>query len=196
MELTVQKLAEQLGELPEIRLAIFGASCCERLLPNYGRFALEVNWGDIVVLRSSLDTIWLAIGEDSFDFADATRLSHLISSCESVTPDTEQFSSRYTSAALDAASAVVELLEFCIDRSVEHIRNISTLSFDSVDMFVQDILDIDYADTDFEIKIREHPLMVKELRRQCSDLQLLQRQPKVDGELLAFFRNQSSNFEI
>lgn len=197
MEFTKQRLKDQLSLLVDSHKAVFGASCCERLVPNYERFASDVRWGDSSVLRRSLNVVWSAIEENTpLDLIDATSTNKLIDLCESVTPDTEDFTSRFTSAALDAATSVVELLQFSVDRSLHHIADISTLSFDSVDMYVQGLLDIDYSASDFESRIRAHPLMVKEVTKQMSDLAWLRSHPSVDGELVAFLRNQVSNLEI
>ncbi len=196
MKLTEQQLDTQLRGLSAMQKAMFGASCCERLLPNYDKFASEAQWGNREVLRSALEFIWLAIEEDAFDVIDPTRVDAMIASCESATPDTDRFRSKFTSSALDAATSVIELLQFLIDHSLQHILDISTLSLDSVDMYIQELLNIDYLDTDFESKIRNHPLMIKEVHKQMSDFSFLKNCPVIDQKSIAFFRNQRSNLEI
>lgn len=193
MILTKLQLKAHLLSLSDSHRAVFGISCCERLLPNYERFVADEHWGDAQVLRMSMDYIWDAIRENS---VDAVRIKALANRCESIFPDTEEFSSVFTSGALDAGSAIVELLRFFVDRSLQRILNISELSFDTVDMYIQDLLDIDYSEADYETKISAHPLMVREIETQIEDLITLKNNPVIDEELIDRFRNQKSNIAM
>ena len=37
---------------------VFGALCCERMLPNYRAFQNQAKWGDYRPLLRALDTVW------------------------------------------------------------------------------------------------------------------------------------------
>ena len=125
--------SQTLGELGRKELLVFGAACTERLLPNYTHFTQQLNWGNTVVLRQSLDLIWKHI-EDS---ADIINISELKQEIDANTPNTEDFESELASFALDATTAVYELLNYFESSQLQSIIDISTVSFDTVDMFIQ-----------------------------------------------------------
>jgi len=89
-----------------------------------------------------------------------------------VTPNTEDFKSVYTSAALDAATSLLESLDYCIDGDVSHCLQVACSCRDSIYMFVQRREGYDYSDAD-ELNIYADPLMVRELQAQQMDLELI-----------------------
>jgi uncharacterized protein len=88
-------------------------------------------------------------------------------------PNTEQFRSPYTSAALDAANAIAAVL-YGLERPEEaRPVEVASLARDTVDLFVQNLMSLDPNVTGFEEAILEHSLMQRELRRQREDLDAL-----------------------
>ncbi|WP_399257200.1 DUF416 family protein [Terriglobus albidus] len=88
----------------------------------------------------------------------------------SITPNSEDFDSSYTSAALDAANAVEEALAYCLDGNVSHCLQVACLCRDSIYMFVQQRDDLDYTDED-ERRIYSDSLMSRELAHDVRSLQ-------------------------
>lgn len=162
----------------------FAASCCERLLPNYVKFSETVNWGNPAILRSGLGEVWESLEGGTFDIE---RITGLIKECDEVLPDTEDFDSLYTSAALDAGTAVLDTLECCFDGDPKHAVDVATFSRDTVDMFIRNRYAIE-SDPQSELIVANHPLMIKELKRQSEDLQTLSETRIFDAQFVRLFR--------
>lgn len=163
-------LTAAVSKLPgEARLA-FALSCAERLLPNYVAFSRQHRWGNAASLRAALDSGWDALAGKPPSEAHRAKL---ILDVQAAQPNTEDFDTILVSSALDAASTAELALEQLHDGGVEHAVEIGTLCVDTVDMFVQELEQFDAADPELEKKIRQHPLMQRELERQASDLRRL-----------------------
>lgn len=172
-------LAEYLEDLPIKHQAAFAASCAERLLPNYKKFSESEGWGDYGLLRQALDGIWLHLAQNA-----NLNLKDLIKKCDKVIPDTEDFETIYVSFALDAGNAIVETLLFIQDNEMSRIVDIASFCRDTVDMYIQELDNMDYSDPSFEQKIASHPLMLKELSKQSEDLVLLRNKVTLDEHTL------------
>ncbi|ULO10326.1 DUF416 family protein [Paenibacillus sp. 19GGS1-52] len=61
----------------------FGASLCERLLPNYMKFTEIEKWGDFGFMRRTLDEIWKYILENEIS---ESRIEELMVGCYRLTP--------------------------------------------------------------------------------------------------------------
>jgi uncharacterized protein YjaG (DUF416 family) len=166
----------------------FGAACCERMIPNYESFKQGVNWGDIGPLRRGLDTIWKACEGQR---PGEAQLWDMLSRCGQSAPDSEDFTSLYTSPAQNAAFAVCALLEFLLDGDTGRIVSVPRFSTDSVDLVVQEQEDMNPQDPFREQKILEHPLMQQELMRQRRDLAEALKISTSDGVTLLALRTRA-----
>ena len=179
------KVQLALGSLPSHRHRLaFAAGVCERLLPNYDAFSREVAWGDPTLLRRGLAIVWRVVQGGTVRLAEIRELQAMI---RAVTPDTEDFGSPLTSAALDASSAVHEALEACFRDEPRRIAEIATLARDTVDMYVRERDDLHSSDPLFQQRILVDPLMVRELEKQRSDLNLLTR-TQLDADFVRRYR--------
>jgi hypothetical protein len=183
----------QLDGLSKHHRIAFAASCVERLLPNYTAFSRMEQWGDADLLHESLEKIWAyvqggALSEMQFD--------ELIEECEKIVPDTEDFSSRYTSAALDAANAVIETLSCCKDGSSHRAAEVASFARDTVDMFIQQREETNPVDADLEMNILEHPLMKREIKKQEDDLSELKNQTELTPDFVRRLRSSWSNMGL
>lgn len=171
--------------------AVFGAACCERLLPNYVAFVEEVRWGEPETLRSGIDYVWSVATGGLLNPAEVQRL---IQRCDSIIPDAEDFATPSVSAALDAGTAVVETLQSLLDSDVQRIVDVASFCRDTVDMYIQNRDRLDYNnDPLFETKIARDPLMKRELDRQSAILTDLAENPVLDGALLRRLRKESAD---
>ena len=168
-----------LSELPEILLAydisrvrLFMASCCERQQANYTAFSTEVNWGDSIVLREAGDTLWRLAETPSTPYLNA-----IIRQLQKVTPDTEDFSSDLTSAALDAAVSMQEAMEYLIDSDTAHCVTICSMVRDTIRM---------YLEQESFLSISE--LEIRELSKQQADLRTLAELPEFTPSVVDLFR--------
>ena len=156
------KLSALLTTLGKQKTILFLASCCERQFGNYAQFHQETSWGDPQVLCDGIRSLR--------NYAPAVEVASIRQAIEIVTPNTEDFKSTYTSAALDAATSLLESLDYCVDGDVSHCIQVACLCRDSVYMFVQLRKGYDYSDVD-EAKIYTDPLMERELQAQQRDLE-------------------------
>jgi uncharacterized protein len=162
----------RLTRLPHRAKIAFLLSCAERLVPNYVVFWKHHGWGDLKSLRQALDLGWRCLGGQTIE---PYIVMLCRARCEAATPDTEKFSSKYVSPALDAAVACTLVLDLLLDDDAQTILEGATVARDTVDMYVQEIESLDPSDPEREKKILRHPLMQRELRRQREDLELLER---------------------
>jgi uncharacterized protein YjaG (DUF416 family) len=175
MSQTVQVFDEdaiRLGmrQLPPWKRLAFMAYCCERMLPNFKKFVAETGFGDVGILRRALDAVWARIENDLIPM----DLNDLRTACDQQAPDTGNFASRYTSAALDAANGISTALDAVERDDVERAIEIASLARDTVDLYVQEQLHLNPSEAGFERKLLMHQLMQRELSHQRASLEFLQ----------------------
>lgn len=174
-------LQARLTRLDRKQRLAFGASCCERLLPNYSAFQQDTGWGDIFPVRRALDFVWSFLYRESIDLEDAERIT---AACEAVAPSSDDFESLYVTAAQDACFAVCSLVDCLRQDDVERIVQVATYATDSVDLYVQEVENMAANDPQLEQKILAHRLMQRELSTQEQTLALIEQSPSVSSELL------------
>lgn len=165
------------------RLAL-ALSCCERLIPNYVVFSHAVDWGRPEILRMAVDQVWASLHTGSYDL---DKITGLIEECNQVVPDTNDFTHPYTSAALDAGTAVVATLECCLDGNSEHVMDVISFSRDTIDMFVRARHSLESGVQSDEV-VATHPFMTTELRRLSEDVEMLCETKVFNSEFVEQFK--------
>lgn len=168
----IDALRKRIVDLSHQRKVAFLLSIAERLIPNYAAFSRYHDWGDSKILEQALDFGWIFLMEKLLDIESIQRC---LERCEAITPDTEDFMSEYVSAALDAAVCCSYVLELLLRDEPEVVIQGAILACDTVDMYIQELLQLDPQDPKVEEKIRMHALMQRELMRQNADLALVER---------------------
>ncbi len=163
------ELKEKLVKLPFWKQLVFLLIVCQRLIPGFHVFAAETGSGGTSQLAGLLTKAW----DTLLNGVSRADLSNEAAQAESLAPDTEDFDSDLVSSALDAAVAISLLMKAFSDQKTDTIVEAVTLVRDSVDMYVQELEDMDPAAHDLEEKILEHELMQKELKRQRENLDFL-----------------------
>ena len=168
-EFNEDELKKKLVKLPFWKQLVFLLIVCQRLIPSFRAFAAETGFQGQTQLTSLLSKAWnsLSNGISSIDLSSEAALA------ESIAPDTEDFDSVLVSSALDAAVATSLLMKAFTDQQTDTIVEAVTLVRDSVDMYVQELEDMDPAAPDLEEIILGHELMQMELIRQREDLEFL-----------------------
>jgi len=163
------KLKQKLSKLPFWKQLVFLLIICQRLLPSFRAFSAETGFQGENVLRELIAKAWntLLSGVSSTDFSSE------YAQAESIAPDTEDFDTALVSSALDAVIASSLLMKAFSSGHTDTIVEAVTLIRDSVDMYVQELEDMNPSDPGLEEKILNHELMQKELRRQREDLVFL-----------------------
>jgi uncharacterized protein YjaG (DUF416 family) len=183
-------LKERLKKLDRKLQLAFGATCCERLLPNYLAFVKDTGWGDIKPIRHALDLIWLHLEEKT---VNPQELNEMIALCESVAPDSDNFQSLYSTSAQDACFAVCALLDYLVKNDIDRIIQVATYATDSVDLYVQVIENMNPNSSDLEQKILEHRLMQRELSQQEKNLEYIEKARDIDLKFLYQLKNSWNN---
>src|SRR5262245_34312092 len=118
------QLRRSLQSLAHWKRVAFMLLCCERMLPNFQVFSNETGFGDTGILRKAANTAWewVATAKPIQGLTDLRQL------CGSQQPDTEDFSSPFTSAALDAASATEAILEAIEDPDGDQAVEVGSLA--------------------------------------------------------------------
>ncbi|WP_163840514.1 DUF416 family protein [Pseudoxanthomonas sacheonensis] len=166
-EITLRTSTKRLSDW---QCVAFMAYCCERMLPNYQSFFAQTSYGKINVLRAALDYIWTWVESSQLPIDVAS----LTAACEQEAPDTSEFSSIYTSAALDAATAIAITLD-ALEKPLENqLVDVASLARDSVDLYVQERANLDPNDPLLEEKILKSDLMQAELRAQRESILMLE----------------------
>ena len=157
------------------RLA-FGAACAGRILPNYARFRAETGWGHLQILQGALSYLWdVAVGAIE---VDGQTVGDWTTRSEAQTPDSEAFESLFTSSAQDSVFAICALLDFCAAGDVGKVILAARYPTDSIDLYVQELEQMDPQASNLEDLILSTPLMQQELSRQGRDLELLRTLPE------------------
>jgi uncharacterized protein YjaG (DUF416 family) len=157
---------------------VFMLLCCQRMVPNYEKFSADTGFGEPSQLWRGLRMAWTWIESELVP----PDLKELRASVERQAPDTEgDFPSQFTSAALDAASAVAYVLDAVEaptdSATLELAIVVARLARDTVDLYVFHSTGLDSKDA-----IDNHPLMQAELRRQREDIDRLDKWTKTKRE--------------
>ena len=162
-------LEERLRQLGISSTLAFGAACGERMLACYRKFSEECGWGNEAKLRAGLDLIWgRALSCEAWSDKE---VSQVLEACLAAAPDSDDFTSLYTSSAQDTVFGICGLLEFLLDGELGKAVLAARYPTDSIDLLVQEFGGLDPGDPDLEAKILASSLMQQELRRQRRDLE-------------------------
>jgi uncharacterized protein YjaG (DUF416 family) len=172
-----------LAKLSQWQQITFCAALLERMLPNYQMFAQHAEFGDYAVLRNQLDLVWQWLDKNN---RCKINYEAQVVKLEEQIPDPEAFDFFGVFPALDAAMALVSLLQSMQDPQSEGFVNVGKLSENSVSYYVELSLthEIDQqvsAEEDIVIseqQIQNHPLMEWELATQNELFDFLKTAPE------------------
>jgi uncharacterized protein YjaG (DUF416 family) len=193
---------EELNKLKELdfnKQRAFAYLTCERLFPNYVYFSNNFDFGNPDVLKEAIDFFYLNIFEKN---PDKNKINFIAKDVEKNTPYTEDFTTNFVSSALDACTAISDSLDFLIDKDFGKIINISIYATDSVNMYIQEIENLDFNnDKNFQQRINNHPLMQKEVAIQSGIIAFLNNSKVLDFEDLQTLlqlqeNNKKSNLDL
>ncbi len=187
MPLISAKIEEQIGKkiglLPPYHQLAFGVMLSERFLPNYFAFFLVEQWGNPMVLLNGIDLLKNIIARETYE---ENELRFIDEQMENVTPDMEAFpANTLASLALDVSSMLHECFEFVRDRDPRHIELCSSISLDTLRMYVQkrDELPHDLPALALEKHLSQDKLMQSEIEYQTKLLAELKPRPKINNRL-------------
>ena len=164
-------LGRRIDGLPSWGRLAFGALLLERAIPNFLRFEAETGAAGGAMLRGAQAKVWGLLEGDN---ATAPFLEITGKTCEIFAPDTERYTSPYTSSALDAITIACNVLDYSDLHRTELLVESAGLRRDSVDMFLQRVMQVNSSSVDFEARFLTHTLMQEELGFQDADLAYLE----------------------
>jgi len=144
----------------------FAYAVCVRLQPHYQAFWEATRWGDPIIMQAALTLLRRAIFLPPL-LAD---LQNSYRQVEHVTPDSEDFGSLLGSLALDTCCALLSAFDFVVEGNDQSVLDVATFARNTVDMYVQEIEEMDPNDPDLEAKIDRHQYMVREVKWQRAAL--------------------------
>lgn len=180
-----QSLKTVLASFNRRQQLAFGAMCCERLLPNYQAFQNDTGWGDITPIREALNFVWESVVTEA---VNRDQVKTLTLRCEAVAPDSEYFESLFVSCAQDACFAVCNLLDFLLENEVDRVIQAAIYAIDSIDLYVQEIEEMDPGNPSLEADILSHSLMQRELEQQTLNLKAIEKNPEVNSTFVSNLR--------
>lgn len=185
-----RELRVRLAPLDTVHQLAFGASCCTRLLANYSAFLRDTGWGDSEPLQRASALIWSILDGKEFSSETSKELSI---ACEAVTPHSDDFSSLYVSLAQDACFSTCAVLDFVAHGNLDAIVEAASYAIDSVDLYVQEIEEMDPNSPDLEHQILVHPFMQRELERQNDELRSISQASSHDSDFFQRLRTSALN---
>jgi uncharacterized protein YjaG (DUF416 family) len=196
----LEAVEKELTRLPPLHRVAFAASCCERLLPNYSAFAREEGWGNPAVLRTALDEVWQILQGKP---ADAARIGQLREDCIHAMKydeyDEEILKSEYNYEAEQAAIAIYNALEACLDPTPQLAVEVARCVVNTVDEFIRALKEIANPSwykkpyEEQEEEIAHHPFIIREIAKQREDLQRLKEVETLDRDFLEWLRTSFDN---
>lgn len=181
------ELRQVLRAFDDAHCALVAALVCNRLYPNYLLFTEVENWGNPRLFRAGIELLFETAAGGSRPVAQAQKL---YDSLDSAFPDLDDFTSSEASYAFDASSAFDSALQFLITGEKEHVVNCSIAAFDTVDMFVQMLHEIEPNTPNVEQLIDNDPYMQKEVERQRKVIDLLRATPVISPDFITQLRKQ------
>lgn len=183
-----QEIVQLASELPLTHQLAFGATVCEKLIPDYEAFTLVHRWGNLSLLRSTLNVIWELAQGKTLTPEEVTELRAVLAH---ITPELDEFKSLYTMLAANATCTVDYLLQFYATHAILHIENLVKLVGNGIGYYIQGV---GYPSATFlsqdETKrflewVYNAPMLLTEYAYQKRDLELLKASPQLTVEVLS-----------
>jgi hypothetical protein len=167
-----EKLVRELGELPKNLRAAFAASCAQRLLPGYMRYATDSTNANMAALSQALANLWKDIEEDRADVASLTKCHDL---CLSLIPGDDKGYVPGQEFAEDAAASVAFVTRVKLTGDSQEAAWAARRAYDALDHYVIERFNVDTAAPAAQLLIDSYPIVQSEFRRQQTDLVELRR---------------------
>ena len=147
--------------------------CCNRLAPLYSKFSQDENWGnpELLIQCRERAATWL--------IEPAEKPDALFKGLEGVIPDSEDFGSILGAYAQNASIAHAYLLDQLGTNDRQPLVWALHKCYDTIDIYVQEILDPDLEGNLSSKDIEDHPAMVGEVFWQVERLKGIKSNPNL-----------------
>lgn len=170
MDHFAQEASIRVPKLTTSNKIAFTYAICVRLLPHYQAFFKAEGWGNPAVLHSALTILQQAV----FSAPAVADLQQQYQQVEEVTPDSDDFGDTLGSFALDTCCALLSALDFVLKGTDQYVLDVAVLARNTVDLYVQELGNMEPNDPQLEQKINRSPYMVQEVSWQREALNRLE----------------------
>ncbi|MCL1077806.1 DUF416 family protein [Parashewanella spongiae] len=165
---------------------LFAIALCQRMYPNYHLFSTVTEFGNPVVLDTTLNLLW----QKQYDKKLKLNTDLYLDKIDSITPEPEDFDMYGVYPALDAAVALTQLLSALQSKVEEDITNVSKLSSSTVANYIEATCDMEFKnETQLDDYIFEHPAMVEERAVQGDLLEIIESN-KITSDMVKELRKE------
>jgi uncharacterized protein YjaG (DUF416 family) len=162
-------IAQELTGLSAAQMLAFGICILERAIPTFYAFQSQSRHVGTGKILAASATCWSAL---EVGLADAERFI-TADECEKSMPDSEDFDSFYTSAAIDAGDISCSMLDYIQMPSIKPILTAVQAQFDTIDLATQRSVYEFSVSEDHELVKGEKSLAALEMRRMQADIAFL-----------------------
>jgi uncharacterized protein YjaG (DUF416 family) len=164
--------ADKLNQNEKVVLCLF---CCVRLFPLYKKFSEFEDWGSPSILLDTQNAAkrWLR--------SEKVEVCTLKKCLSEVVPDMDDFGSMLSSFALNAGLAHLHLLEQMDTNNIEPAFYALLSCYDTIDFYVQELLDPDCKGRVSEVEIERHSIMVSEIEWQLAIFNRIKNSKKIES---------------
>lgn len=152
----------------------FSITVFERMIPNFALFTMDHPEFGYSVLLAALAKAYGHLEGHRYSWFDGLTSE----SFDAISIETEGDLSLYVSAALDAISSAALMMDILEDQNPDLAMELVNLSIDTVDMYIQKAYAQPSDSGDLENFIEGHALMLNEMGRQLSTLDVLEQIPR------------------
>ncbi|MBE8167213.1 MAG: YjaG family protein [Shewanella sp.] len=165
---------------------LFAIALCQRMYPNYHLFSTVTEFGNPIVLDTTLNLLW----QKQYDKKLKLNTDLYLDKIDAVTPEPENFDMYGVYPALDAAVALTQLLSALQSKVEEDITNISKLSSSTVANYIEATCEQEFDnETQLDDYVFDHPAMVEEREVQSELLEVIESN-KITSDMIKELRKE------
>jgi uncharacterized protein YjaG (DUF416 family) len=174
LEFDKASLSYRLSSLSARKRLAFMLLLCERMMPGFQKFGADTGF-DLSIHHECLEKGWAYLGGNP----NPESYEELAERCLESTPDTEDYQHILTSAALDTALSVRNLMLFLSDHNTYPIVESAGFACDTMFMWVEKRTPVPAQSVHeaMEMVLRD-PLVQQELSRQAEDIEFVASLPE------------------
>ena len=168
-------------QLPVPHKAVLAALTCEKMLPSISKYDEHESKQGRPLFEEAIAAI-LAFGLRTS--LPMTAYQGLQRQLAAFWPDLDETDNDFASYAFDACGALSSALLLVETKQHVHLLNCLTAATDTIDMYVQDLQELNLAPADLNDFIDASPMMKRERHRQEMLTQELLKRALLDSEFL------------
>jgi uncharacterized protein YjaG (DUF416 family) len=184
------RFEKPLLELPFSHLLTFIYFVAKRMIPNYVAFSKTEQWGDSKIVNEAANLLRTIILEKR---SIKPQELEILEKLNSATPDMENFGSLLSTSALDTCIILYETISALQSNNIEAIVSLATLPFNAVQMYVEELNELDYNKKNYDVVVFSHPLIEKEIEFQEKIYTLILNQKEISKEFFEFCSIEENN---